>query len=101
MPEQSSARRRIGSDMSGMGHGLQADNPAIAAAFRSALDHQFLIILILAVVLALAWNVVRTIQYRRAVDAGSLDKAVPQPWPYPEPPARRLLRITFGILWVF
>ncbi len=87
--------------MPGMGHGLQTDNPLIVAAFRTALDHQFLIILVLVAVLAVAWNVVRTIQYRRAVASGTLDTAVPQAWPYPEPAARRILRITFGIIWVF
>ena len=87
--------------MSGMGRGLQTDNPLIVSAFRTALDHQFLIIVALAAVLAVAWNVVRTIQYRRAVASGSLDATVSQPWPYPEPAARRILRITFGIIWVF
>jgi cytochrome oxidase Cu insertion factor (SCO1/SenC/PrrC family) len=84
-----------------MGHGLQTNNPTIIAAFRSALDHQFLIILALLVVLALAWNVIRTLQYRRAVASGAGDAVVPEQWLSPEPPARRLLRITFGILWVF
>jgi cytochrome oxidase Cu insertion factor (SCO1/SenC/PrrC family) len=87
--------------MQGMGHGLQTDNPTIIAAFRSALDHQFLIILALVVVLALAWNVIRTLQYRRAVASGAGDTVVLERWLSPEPPARRLLRITFGILWVF
>jgi cytochrome oxidase Cu insertion factor (SCO1/SenC/PrrC family) len=84
-----------------MGHGLAPNNVAITAAFRSALDHQFLFILILAAALTLAWNAVRMIQYRRAVVTASLDTTAPEPWPYPEPPARRLLRITFGILWLF
>ena len=48
------------------------------SAFRTALDHQFLIIVALAAVLAVAWNVVRTIQYRRAVASGSSDTTVPQ-----------------------
>ncbi len=87
--------------MPGMGHGLQTDNPTIAAAFRNALDHQLLILIVLGVVLALAWNLARTLQYRRAVAAGTLDHPVPGPWPYPEPPARRLFRIAFGLLWLF
>jgi cytochrome oxidase Cu insertion factor (SCO1/SenC/PrrC family) len=84
-----------------MGHGLQTNNPTIAAAFRAALDHQLLVLVILGVVLAVAWNVARTVHYRRAVAAGTLDATVPDPWPSPEPPARRLLRISFGLLWVF
>ena len=77
--------------MPGMGHGLQTDNPTIAAAFRTALDHQFLIILVILVaVLAVAWNVVRTIHYRRAVAAGTLDATVPDALALPRaggPPA--------------
>ena len=87
--------------MTGMGQGLKSNNPTITTAFRSALDHQFLIVVIVAVVLALAWNVIRTLNYRRAVAAGTLEEKVPDPWPYPEPPARRVLRLGFGILWLF
>ncbi len=87
--------------MPGMGHGLQTDNPTIAAAFRSALDHQLLILVVLGVILALGWNVARTVHYRRSVAAGTLDATVPSPWAYPEPAARRLLRIAFGLLWLF
>jgi cytochrome oxidase Cu insertion factor (SCO1/SenC/PrrC family) len=87
--------------MPGMGHGLQTDNPTIAAAFRAALDHQLLVLVILGVLLAVAWNVARTVHYRRAVAAGTLDATVPAPRSCPEPPARRLLRISFGLLWVF
>ena len=75
--------------MTGMGQGLKDNNPTITAAFRSALDHQFLIIVIVAVVLALAWNVIRTLSYRRAVAAGTVEAKIPDPWPYPEPAARR------------
>jgi cytochrome oxidase Cu insertion factor (SCO1/SenC/PrrC family) len=86
--------------MPGMGHGLQTDNPTIAAAFRAALDHQLLVLVILGVLLALAWNVARTVHYRRSVAAGTLDTQVAESWAYPEPPARRFLRIAFGILWL-
>ena len=30
-----------------------------------------------------------------------MDAKIPDPWPYPEPAARRLLRLSFGILWLF
>jgi cytochrome oxidase Cu insertion factor (SCO1/SenC/PrrC family) len=87
--------------MPGMGHGLQTDNPAIAAAFRAALLHQFLVIVLLLVFLALAWNAIRTISFRRAVAAGTLDAPVVETQPYPEPAGRRMLRVTFGIIWIF
>jgi cytochrome oxidase Cu insertion factor (SCO1/SenC/PrrC family) len=87
--------------MRGRGQAAPAGNPTITAAFRSTLGHQFLIVLILAVVLIMAWNVIRTMRHRRAAASGSFDAVAGPPWPYPEPVARQLLRITFGILWVF
>jgi len=86
--------------MTGMGQGLKNNNPTITTAFRSALDHQFLVVVVVAVVLALAWNIIRTLNYRRAVAAGTLEEKIPDPWPYPEPAARRVLRRSFGILWL-
>ena len=86
--------------MTGMGHALQNNDPTVVAAFRSALDRQFLVIVILLVILVLAWNIVRTITYRRAASIGSFETPAPRAWPYPEPTARRVLRITFGILWL-
>ena len=87
--------------MQGMGHGLQSNNPTIAASFRSTLDHQLLILVVLGVLLAVAWNVARTVHYRRAVAAGTADVQVAETWPYPEPSARRFLRLAFGFLWLF
>ena len=83
-----------------MGHGLTSDDPTVTAAFRTALDHQFLVILILALVVAIAWNTVRTLRFRRATESDRIETAPVSAWPYPEPAARRLLRISFGILWV-
>lgn len=87
--------------MTGMGHGLQTNNPTIASAFQRALTHQFLAILVLLAVLAVAWNVIRTISFRRSLAAGTLDAPEAEARPYPEPAARRLLRLGFGVLWVF
>jgi cytochrome oxidase Cu insertion factor (SCO1/SenC/PrrC family) len=83
-----------------MGQASPNADSTISAAFHSQLAHQFLIVLIMAVVLILAWNIVRTIRYRRAVAAGQFEPAVPRQRLLREPPARRLLRIAFGILWV-
>jgi cytochrome oxidase Cu insertion factor (SCO1/SenC/PrrC family) len=83
-----------------MGHPLQTDNWTITAAFRSALNHQLLILIVLGVLVVLAWNSARTLQYRRAVVAGTLGTTVSTRSAYPEPPGRRLLRISFGLLWL-
>jgi hypothetical protein len=49
----------------GMGRSLESGNSVIVSAFHTALIHQFLFLLLIAVVLAIGFNVVRTIQYRR------------------------------------
>jgi cytochrome oxidase Cu insertion factor (SCO1/SenC/PrrC family) len=105
--------------MSGMGNMLSTDNPAIVAAFHAALTKQGLIILAIVMALAALWIVWRSRQVQpelgrrrelravKAVDGwlGGPDgrragPAVPA-WTATEPAARRLLRIGFGILWVF
>jgi len=88
--------------MPGMGRALQANNPVILSAFRTALFHQFLFILLVLFVGAVGWNVVRTVQYRRAVAAGTTTGDTGAAVPLgPEPLARRVLRIGFGVLWLF
>ncbi len=57
--------------MSGMNRAVRIDNPIIVTAFHTSLEHQLLIIFVVLVVLSLLWNVVRTVQYRRAVAAGN------------------------------
>ncbi len=84
-----------------MGHPLQTDNSTITAAFRSALNHQFLILVALGVLVVVAWNLARTLQYRRAIAAGAASVRDTTPALPAEPAARRLLRIAFGVLWVF
>ncbi len=93
-------RTKTGSDMTGMVAG-QTNDPTIGAAFRTALMHQFLIIALLIIALVLAWNTIRSIHYRRAAAAGQFESPGSGKATHPEPPARRVLRITFGILWVF
>ncbi len=79
------------------------DDSTVVTAFRQALGHQLVVVFGLLLVLALAWNIIRTVQYRRSREAGTLDTPVADAdaEPYPEPAARRLLRISFGVLWVF
>jgi cytochrome oxidase Cu insertion factor (SCO1/SenC/PrrC family) len=84
--------------MPGMGQAPQTDDPTVVSAFHSALAHQGLLILCLLALLAISWNVVRTVQFRRVQrNAGS---APDQELRFPEPLPRRVLRIGFGILWV-
>lgn len=86
--------------MTGMGDGLSETNPTVVSAFQSALVRQGLIVLVILAVLAVAWNVLRTMQLRRAAagDAGSTQTLLPL---WPEPTARRVLRVAFGLIWVF
>jgi cytochrome oxidase Cu insertion factor (SCO1/SenC/PrrC family) len=79
--------------MPGMNSGLNVDNPTVVAAFRAALLHQGLIALLIFAALGLAWVGVRA--GRRA--AGGPRATVVAP----EPAGRRLLRIGFGVLWLF
>jgi cytochrome oxidase Cu insertion factor (SCO1/SenC/PrrC family) len=85
--------------MPGMGDASQTDDPTVVTAFHTALEHQGLVILVLLAVLAIAWNAVRTIQYRRLVASGASAPETPAALPH-EPVARRLLRIGFGVLWL-
>jgi cytochrome oxidase Cu insertion factor (SCO1/SenC/PrrC family) len=79
-----------------MSSGLRTNNPTIVSAFRTLLLHEALIALVVLAVLAVAWNILRAVQLRRAV-AGEF--TVP-PWSHPEATARRLLRISFGLIWI-
>jgi cytochrome oxidase Cu insertion factor (SCO1/SenC/PrrC family) len=85
--------------MPGMNSGLSDTNPVLVAAFRAALLHQGLFIALLLAVLALAWFGVRE-WMPGAASARSLGTPGTQAAPA-EAAARRLLRIGFGILWIF
>ncbi len=82
--------------MPGMNSGVRPDDPTLVAAFRSALLQQWGIIMAIFVLLLLAYWAAR--HWRQAASA-----APPQPpaaAAAAEPRARRLLRISFGILWI-
>jgi cytochrome oxidase Cu insertion factor (SCO1/SenC/PrrC family) len=81
-----------------MGQGLRTDNPTVVSAFHAALLHQFLFLVLVGAVLAGVWNVARLAAYHRA--AAAAPEATPVPGPAPEPPAHRLLRVGFGLLWI-
>jgi cytochrome oxidase Cu insertion factor (SCO1/SenC/PrrC family) len=82
--------------MPGMKSGLSDTNPVIVGAFKAALLHQGLIIAAILAVLALAW-----VAAREFVPAAARWSLPSLRGAAPEPSARRLLRIGFGLVWVF
>jgi hypothetical protein len=86
------------------GMGSDRPDPAVVAAFRAALLHQGLIALLVLAALAAAWAVMRVRARRRVpaaddppgrrISAGAVLAGT-------EPTGRRLLRIGFGLLWLF
>jgi cytochrome oxidase Cu insertion factor (SCO1/SenC/PrrC family) len=100
-----------------MGRALRSDNPTVVSAFHTALFHQVIVVLACLAVLAIAFNVLRTIQYRRTYSAGagggttgggSTDGGATGQGTAPgepvahlaEPMGRHVLRIGFGVLWI-
>jgi cytochrome oxidase Cu insertion factor (SCO1/SenC/PrrC family) len=82
--------------MPGMNPGLDAENPALVAAFRSAMLRQLGIIAAIFIGLLLAYGMAQRWWAAR-------DKPAPlrRPTSPTEPAARRFLRIAFGLLWIF
>jgi cytochrome oxidase Cu insertion factor (SCO1/SenC/PrrC family) len=101
----------------GMGGTISDSNPLILAAFASALRHQALIVLILLLIAATAWVWPYTAPKPRpdvepaggadavsATDAAAAPTAIEAAQPATElgeHPARKLLRVSFGLLWIF
>jgi len=83
--------------MPGMNSGLNLSDPAVVAAFKAALVHQGLIALLIFGLLGLAWITLRASLPAWAAGAGPAPEATAAA----EPGWRRLLRIGFGLLWVF
>jgi cytochrome oxidase Cu insertion factor (SCO1/SenC/PrrC family) len=85
--------------MSGMGSGTPTAVHAVVVAFYTAVMHQLLAIFALLIVASLAWNVLRNVQYRRAVAQGRVDGAPAPSAIASEPRGRLVLRLAFGVLW--
>ncbi|MFZ0186394.1 MAG: SCO family protein [Streptosporangiaceae bacterium] len=84
--------------MPGMNSGVNISDPTVVAAFRAALVHQGLIALLIFGLLGLAWVSVRV----WLAPAGTGIAAAGEPGPaLAEPAWRQLLRIGFGLIWVF
>jgi cytochrome oxidase Cu insertion factor (SCO1/SenC/PrrC family) len=82
--------------MPGMNSGLDPSDPTVVAAFHSALVHQAILALVIFAVLSLCWVAARDLCPVRlaSVRLASLSLAREPAW-------RRVLRIGFGILWLF
>jgi cytochrome oxidase Cu insertion factor (SCO1/SenC/PrrC family) len=86
----------------GMNSGLSPSDPVLVAAFRSALLHQGAIALLIIAFLWLAWVTARTWQPAGpATKGGQWARRVSAKAGPPEAPARQLLRVGFGVLWIF
>lgn len=81
--------------MPGMNTGLNVGNATLHAAFVTALLHQGTIALLIFAVLTIAWVSIREAQPRVRVGAAAAAKLG-----LAEPSWRKLLRISFGILWI-
>jgi len=85
--------------MPGMNSGVNVNDPAVVAAFKAALLHQGLIALLIFGLLGLAWVSVRAWQpFARTGAAQAPGTAAPV---RAEPAWRQVLRIGFGLLWLF
>ena len=79
--------------MPGMNSGLNINDPIVVAAFRAALLHQGIAALLIFALLSIAWVAIR--EWRPG------DRVADRPAEPAEPAWRQVLRIGFGLLWVF
>ena len=86
--------------MPGMNSGVNVNDPVVIAAFKSALLHQGIIALLIFGLLGLAWLTVRA-WLPAAAQAGEHTGPAARPAAAAEPAWRQLLRVGFGLLWVF
>ncbi len=83
--------------MPGMTSGLNINDPVVVAAFRSALLHQGIAALLIFAVLVVAWVAIRE---WRPPGPAAVQLASPATGSA-EPRWRQVLRIGFGLLWLF
>ena len=81
--------------MPGMNSGLNANDPVVVAAFRMALIHQGILALLIFGLVSAVWVVAGGWPLLRP---GAVSQVAA--WAA-EPAGRRLLRIGFGLLWIF
>jgi hypothetical protein len=85
--------------MSGLISGVNINDPTVVAAFKAALLHQGLIALLIFAALGLAWVSIRASR-PLARDGAAQTPRTPGDV-QAEPAGRRVLRVGFGLLWVF
>jgi cytochrome oxidase Cu insertion factor (SCO1/SenC/PrrC family) len=84
------------------GGGLSTNDPTVVAAFHRALLHGGMVVLALLTLLFFVWRACRAVELRRSSGGETeVATAVAAAAVVAEPAARRFLRITFGLLWVF
>ncbi|MFY9931497.1 MAG: SCO family protein [Streptosporangiaceae bacterium] len=82
--------------MPGMNSGIDVSDPTVVAAFKAALVHQGLIALLIFALLGMAWVTIRVLFPAAAVTGAEAPVTE-----LAEPAWRQVLRIGFGLLWVF
>jgi cytochrome oxidase Cu insertion factor (SCO1/SenC/PrrC family) len=87
--------------MPGMNSGVNVNDPTVIAAFKSALLHQGLIALLIFAVLGLAWVTLRVWLPAAARPGDRGGEVGPRAAAAAEPAWRQLLRVGFGLLWIF
>jgi hypothetical protein len=87
--------------MPGMTGPSGAVSAALATAFKSALLSEGTIVFLIFVLLAITWVTCRELLLARARTRLFVRLAASRASRFPEPAGRRVLRIGFGILWIF
>jgi cytochrome oxidase Cu insertion factor (SCO1/SenC/PrrC family) len=85
--------------MPGMNSGLNPASPILVSAFRSALLQQWLIVVLIFILLLVAWGASRTAIFGPSIFGTGA--AAPAAGRWREPRARLLLRVGFGVIWLF
>jgi len=85
--------------MPGVNSGLDANDPVVVAAFRAALIHQGILALLIFGLVSAVWAAARGSVAPSRGPAGAAGGRAAA-WAA-EPAGRRLLRLGFGLLWIF
>ena len=86
--------------MPGMSSGLNINDAQVVAAFGRALLHQGLIAVLLFATLGVIWVTARAWLSQPTISSEA-NPGTLEPTEHAEPPARQVLRIGFGLIWVF